>query len=231
MRMGFKGSTTRLAVLVVLVVLALTLVAAPLASAAPATTPCLVFGNVQGHYYGGNHALQGTVYVYDSSDTYLGKATVFNGFFQLVVDVQVPQYTDATLKATTHDLGPIVNNVYTWTSFFTPGTQSGIDVTTTTSGDFAYTPGVMLTAQVLATTVNGTVKDAKTKKVLSGVKVVVGNLSVLTSKKGKYTATNTLWPGNNRVTFSKKGYTSVTKTITSNPGGAAVSQNVVLKKK
>jgi hypothetical protein len=227
MRMGFKGSTTRLAVLVALVVLALTLVAAPAASAA-GTTPCLVFGNVQGHYYGGNHALQGTVDVFNGP-TKLGEATVFNGIFQLVVDVPLPQYA-VTLSATTHDLGPIVNSAYAWTTFFTAGTTSGIAPTYTTSGDFAYTPGVMLTAQVLPTTVKGTVTDAKTKKALSGVKVVVGNVFALTSK-GKYSATNTLWPGKNRVTYSKKGYKSVTKTITSNPGGAAVSQNVVLKKK
>lgn len=230
MRMGFKGSTTRLAVLVVLVVLALTLVAAPAASAA-GTTPCLVFGNVQGHYYGGNHALQGTVDIYNGT-TDLGEATLFNGFFQLVVDVPLPTYqADVELTAKTHDLGPKVGTTYTWTSFFTPGTESGIGLTYTTSYDFAYTTGVMLTAQVLPTTVNGVVKDAKSKKVLSGVKVVVGNVFGLTSKKGKYTATNTLWPGKNRVTFSKKGYTSVTKTITSNPGGAQVPVNVVLKKK
>ena len=224
MRMGFKGSTTRLAVLVALVVLALALVAAPAASAA-GTTPCLVFGNVQGHYYGGNHALAGTVDIKNGA-TVIGEATVFNGIFQLVVDVPLPQYT-VPLNGTTKDLGP--GNL--WTCFFTAGTQANIDPTYTLSGDFAYTPGVTLTAQVLPTIVNGKVTDAKTKKVLKGVKVVVGNVFALTSSKGKYTATNTLWPGKNRVTYSKKGYKSVTKTITSNPGGAAVSQNVVLKKK
>ena len=232
MRMGFKGSTTRLAVVVGLVLLALALVAVPLASAAP-TVPCLVFGSVQGHFYGGNRALPAEVAVFDPTHANLG-ATITPGgatLFELVVDVPLQQYT-VSITVDTQTLGPkaLDTSKADWTTFFSKNPQS-FEPIYNTSGDFAYSPAVALVLQVKTTTLTGAVKDAKTNKALKGVKVTLGKTSVTTSKKGAYAVASQLWPGSKyKATFSKKGYKSVTKTITGAPN-STLGRNVVLKKK
>jgi hypothetical protein len=67
---------------------------------------------------------------------------------------------------------------------------------------------------------------------VKGVKVTLGKTSFVTLKNGKYTVATQLWPATKySVTFSKKGYKTLTKKITSSPGGLAQALNVVLKKK
>ena len=157
MRMGFKGSTTRLAVVVALVLLALCVVAVPLASAAP-TVPCLVFGSVQGHFYGGNLALPAEVAVFDPGNANLGETKTSGALFELVVDVPLPLYA-ATLKVDTETLGPkaLDSTKADWTSFFTKNPQSSVEYMYNTSGDFAYSSAVPLVLQVKVTTLIGAV--------------------------------------------------------------------------
>jgi hypothetical protein len=66
---------------------------------------------------------------------------------------------------------------------------------------------------------------------MRGVKVTVGNKSVTTSTKGKYSLAIGLWPATKyRATFAKKGFYSVVKTFSSAPG-SGVSVSVALKAK
>jgi hypothetical protein len=232
MRSPSKGAIYRRLALVVLAIAVLGLVAVPLASAAP-TVPCLVFGSVQGHFYGGNRALPAEVAVFDPSNAILGETITPGGatLFELVVDVPLPLYTE-TIKVDTETLGPkaLDSSKADWTTFFTKNPQS-FEPMYNTPGDFAYSPAVPLVLQVRTTTVNGVVTNATTKKALKGVKVTVGNKSVTTSTKGKYSLAIGLWPATKyRATFAKKGFYSVVKTFSSAPG-SGVSVSVALKAK
>ena len=218
MRMGFKGSTTRLAVVVGLVLLALAVVAVPLASAAPTTGPVAIGINTLGSYYGGARALPAKVYILDLADitTYAGPVTTTSlGTFVMVADLPLPIYaTDFHATATA-------------TNF------SGVEATFTpvpdTNGDFGFA-NVALTLTVKNTTVSGTVKSAKTKKVLKGVKVTIGNQTVATSKKGKFSFVIGLWPATKyKMVLAWKGHKKVTRTLTSNPGGPVPFGTIALK--
>jgi len=212
--MGFKGSTTRLAVAVGLVLLALAVVAVPLASAAPTTGPVVVGINTLGTFYGGAKALPAQVGIADSTTTYATVTTTALGTFVVVVDVPLPTYSiafHATASATN----------------FTSATVGLTPVYTSSEIGFA---NVALTLPVKNTTVSGTVKSAKTKKAVKGVKVTVGNKTVATNSKGKFSIVIGLWPASKySAKFAWKGHKAVSKTLTSNPGGAFPFGNVALK--
>ena len=217
MRVGFKGSFKRRALLAGLVVVALTLVVAPIAAAGPMT----IIGNTYGHYYGGTKALATHVSVYaspgDESQTLLADTdSTTGGLFALAVDLGSPA---------TYSNYPI------WASaaLFTDG-----------SGVFDWTPdsaaATQIVLEVQGTLVKGTVKDAKTNKPLSKVTVTVpGAKAVKTSSKGKFTVKYTqLWPGKTYTAkFAKKGYKSASMKFKSAPGSATgvTVKTVKMKKK
>ena len=215
MRMGFKGSTTRLAVMVGLVLLALALVAVPLASADPVTGPVVVGINTVGTFYGGAKAMPAQVSIADATNsTYATVTTTALGTFVVVVDVPLPTYSPvfhASAKATNFTAATVV---------LTP---------TYTSTEIGFA-NVALSLPVKNTTVSGTVKSAKTKKAVKGVKVTIGNQTVATNKKGKFSIVIGLWPATKySAKFVWKGHKKAKKAFTSAPGATVPFATVALK--
>jgi hypothetical protein len=204
--MGSKGSTTRLAVLVGLVLLALALLVVPLANAAPATGPVFVGINTLGTFYGGAKAMPAQVNILDVTDatTYAGPLTTSAlGTFVMVADLPLPTYAagfHATATAANFASAKVP---------FTP---------TYDSSQFGFA-NVALYLPVNNTTISGTVKSLKTKKAVKGVKVTIGNKTVKTSRKGRFSVVIALWPATKyKATFAWKGHKKVAKSFTSAPG-------------
>jgi hypothetical protein len=206
--MGSKGSTTRLAVLVGLVLLALALLVVPLANAAPATGPVFVGINTLGTFYGGAKAMPAQVNILDVTDatTYAGPLTTSAlGTFVMVADLPLPTY--ATGFHATATAANFANAEQTFT------------VAYDTSGDFGFANVPPLYLPVNNTTISGTVKSLKTKKAVKGVKVTIGNKTVKTSRKGRFSVVIALWPATKyKATFAWKGHKKVAKSFTSAPG-------------
>ncbi len=215
MRSGFKGSTARLIVLLGLVLVALALVAVPLAiAAAPGTGPVVAASMSYGSFSAAPRS-----------------------------PVQIRRRRRRHTYAHGHQDG---RSGHSWPSSVcrfrcTPtrltatGTAANFADTTAPVSVVYYPPetvgaaNVALSVAVKNTTVSGTVKSAKTKKAVKGVKVTLGNQTATTSKKGKYSIVVGLWPATSyKVTFAWKGHKKVTKTITSAPG-SVVGLNVSLK--
>jgi hypothetical protein len=214
MRSPSKGAIYRRLALVVLAIAVVGLVAVPVALADGSSM--VLAGLVHGTYYGGQRAIAATVTVPDptapTGPPLASTQATTDGFFIMVVPFSdLPlYYSDFTVTATAN--------------FFNTGT---------TPFEFSAggAAGVRLNMVVKNTTVSGTVTNAKTKKAMKGVKVTVGNKSVTTSTKGKYSLAIGLWPATKyRATFAKKGFYSLVKTFSSAPG-SGVSVSVVLKAK
>ena len=221
MRSPSKGAIYRRLALVVLAIAVVGLVAVPVALAD--SSSMILAGLVHGTYYGGQRAIAATVTVPDPTmgPSLATTQATTDGFFIMVVPFSgAPLYYDGfTVTATA--LSPKLAN---WSGFFSTGT---------TPFEFSAggAVGVRLNMVVKNTTVSGTVKNAKTKKAMKGVKVTVGNKSVTTSTKGKYSLAIGLWPATKyRATFAKKGFYSVVQTFSSAPG-SGVSVSVALKAK
>jgi hypothetical protein len=223
MKSPSKGAIYRRLGAVVLAIAVFGLVAVPVALAA--TPSMIVYGVVYGTYYGGQRPIAATVTVPDptvpTGPSLAATQASANGLFLMVVPFSgLPlYYSEFTVTATA--LSPTAAN---WSHFFSTG-----------KANFEFSAGgavgIPLTLVVKKTTVSGTVKNARTKQVLTGVKVTVGNKSVTTSMKGKYSLALGLWPATRyRATFAKKGFDSVVKTFSSAPG-SSVSENVVLRAK
>jgi len=216
MRVGFDRSFKRRAVLAALAVVALVLIIAPVAAAAPMT----VIGNTWGHYYNGNKLLPSLVDVYPfqgdpaTADPIAEQFSTNGALFALSVDLTVPsQYLGYPIYA---DAGS--NFILGQTTFdFVPGGAIAIDIV----------------SEIKATVVSGAVKDAKTHKPIKGAKVVIPGgpkKGVLTSKKGKFSVTTQLWQSTSyKATVSKSGYKTVKQSFKSSPGGTS-TVNVTLKK-
>lgn len=223
MRSQSKGPIYRRLALFVLAIVAVGLVAVPVALAA---SPSMILaGQVDAKYYGGEREIAATVTVPDpSAPTGPPLATTKaneDGFFIMTVPFTgLPlYYSEFTVRATA--LSPTGTS---WSKLFS---------TTTASFEFSAggAAGVCLDLVVKNTTVRGTVKNATTRKALSGVTVTVGNQSVTTSTTGKYSTAIGLWPATKYwVTFAKKGFWSVRTRLTSAPG-STVKVSVFLKKK
>ncbi len=221
MRSPSKGAIYRRLALVVLAIAVVGLVAVPVALAD--SSSMILAGLVHGTYYGGQRAIAATVTVPDptTGPALATTQATTDGFFIMVVPFSgLPlYYSDFTVTATA--LSPKLAD---WSSFFSTGTAPFEFIA-------GGAVGVRLNMVVKNTKVSGTVWNAKTKKALKGVKVTVGNKSVTTSTKGKYSLAIGLWPATKyRATFAKKGFYSVVKTFSSAPG-SGVSVSVVLKAK
>ena len=212
--------------------LALALVAVPLASAAPTTTPALVGGTVKGFFYGGSKALQAKVGIVDPSapNLYFAEQDTVDGMFGMLTALPLtpPTYSDeftAKVESVTGTGG------HNWISLFTAANESqGFNLTLDTANAYGYAT-IAFHVHVLDTTVSGTVKSAKTTKALKGVKVTIGNQTVATSKKGKFSIVIGLWPASKyKMVLAWKGHKKVTKTFTSAPGTSITPfANIVLK--
>ena len=216
MRVGFTGSFKRRALLAAVAVVALMLVVAPIAAAGPMT----IIGNTYGHFYGGKKALATNVAVYappgDAVGTPLVETdTTDSGIFGLAVDLGAPPLYYAGYRI--------------WAS--APMFDTGYGV-------FDWVPDGVATTQIVinvkATTVTGTVKNAKTKKPIKGVLVKIPGgpkAGVKTNSKGFYSIKSMLWPSSSyKATFTKKGYKKATKSFKSAPGSTRSKVNVSLKK-
>jgi hypothetical protein len=223
MRSPSKGAIYRRLALVVLAIAVVSLVAVPVALAD--SSSMILAGLVHGTFYGGQREIAAIVTVPDltapTGPPLASTQATTDGFFIMVVPFSgLPlYYSEFTVKATA--LSPKLTD---WSGFFSTG-----------SAGFEFSAGgavgVSLNMVVKNTTVSGTVWNAKTKKALTGVKVTVGNKSVTTSAKGKYSLAIGLWPATKyRATFAKKGFFSVVKTFSSAPG-SSVGESVVLKAK
>jgi len=222
MRVGFNASFKQRAMLVGLAIVVLALVVVPVASAASGSMA--LAGLVYGHCYNGNKALGGAVVdVYpanadpSTATPIASTTTVSSGLYQLVVSLGTPS---------TYAGYPI----YAKKSNFSTGTSAFDFVPSTpTNLSTAIVPDIVL--NVLTTKVTGTVKDAKSKKPIKGVSVVIpGAKKVKTNSKGKYSVTTALWPNSSyKASFSKKGFKSKKSSFKSAPG-ASKTVNVSLKK-
>ena len=227
MRMGFKGSTTRLAVVVGLVLLALALVAVPAALAAGSMT---IGGLVHAKYYAGQRGIPATVAAPDPTSVTVPQALLNtttatdDGFFLMTVPFDGVPSTYSSYTATATALKPVT--LVDWSHFFSTGMTP-----------FDYIDGgavgVSLTMVVKNTTVKGVVRNATTNKAITGAKVVVGNKSFKTKKGGAFKIVIGLWPATKyKATFSKAGFKKSSLSFTSNPGGAPVTiAKAYLKKK
>jgi hypothetical protein len=223
MRSPSKGALYRRSAVVVLAIAVLGLAAVPVALAA--SSSMILAGVVHGTYYGGQREIAATVTVPNpTAPTGPPLATTkagADGFFIMTVPFSgLPlYYSNFTVTATA--LSPSAAD---WSHLFSTGKASFLF----SAGGAA---GVSLHMVVKNTRVSGTVKNAKTKKALKGVKVTVGNKSLKTSKRGKYSLAIGLWPATRyKAKFAKKGFYSVTKRFSSAPG-SSVSVNVALKAK
>ena len=224
MKSSSKGAIYRRLGAVVLAIAVFGLVAVPVALAA--TPSMIVYGVVYGTYYGGQRPVAATVTVPDptvpTGPPLAATQASANGLFLTVVPLSgLLLYYSGEFTVTATALSPTAAN---WSHFFSTG-----------KANFEFSAGgavgIPLTLRVKKTTVSGTVKNARTKQVLTGVTVTVGNKSVTTSMKGKYSLALGLWPATKyRATFAKKGFDSVVTTFSSAPG-SSVSENVVLKAK
>lgn len=219
MRIGFRGSTGRRLLLVGLAVIALCLIAVPVALAA---NPSMVIGGVvYGKYYGGQRALAAIVSVPGSTSAAV--TTNRGGFFITRVNLASPPTYQQSFTPTAAALAP--NLTTDWSTYFGTSAASFVFV----DGGIG---GVSPVLTVRSTRVSGTVRNAATRKALRGVKVtIVGGKVRKTSKKGNYSVVRGLWPATNyKVKFSKSGFKSVVKKFRSAPG-STTSVSVVLKKK
>jgi hypothetical protein len=223
MRSRSKGSIYRRLAMVMLAIVVIGLVAVPVA-AAPSPKMFLA-GEVGARYYGGERQIAATVTVPDpsapaGSPLATTRANAHGFFIMTVPFTGLPQYySEFTVRATA--LSPHGND---WSKLFSTGTAS-----------FEFTAGgaagVCIDLVVKNTTVRGTVKNATTRKALSGVTVTVDNKSARTSATGKYSIVIGLWPATKYwVTFSKIGFTPVRSLFTSAPG-STVGVNAFLKKR
>ena len=202
MRLGFKRSLiVGVAVLVLLAVLA------PAAMAYPVH----VWGECHGKFYGGVRDLTGaTVTVDNPVNPAVPFATTTSGpdgMFDMWADLVAPTYSGTcNVSATMIDF----NDAHL---LGVPFSDNGIDI-----GAAGATEAVLLDLVVTNTKVTGTVKNAATRKPLRGVSVKLGNKTVKTNAKGKYTILIGLWPATKyKIKFSKKGFHAQTKSVLSHP--------------